>query len=222
MALAPALNLHSAHGGNGVGGLVRFHESEPLSGIDPVSRAKQAAAFDKISRSSLSWRTSRRSRLSSSRSTLVTPSWRLPALRSAWATQLRIVWALASGPGCVQHGPAQRSCADTLPDTAGLTSALQTPPWQRITCPRNRVHSTRLHIIRFENAIYTALTTTGTLDANAFVAGTAAADAGDRIVYDHSTGNLFYDSDGTGVQSQTLFATLATKPVLNSGEFQVA
>ncbi len=76
-------------------------------------------------------------------------------------------------------------------------------------------------IIYLENAIFTALTATGGLDANAFVAGTAAADAGDRIVYDHSTGNLFYDSDGTGVQSQTLFATLATKPVLNSGEFQV-
>ena len=46
-------------------------------------------------------------------------------------------------------------------------------------------------------------------------------DAADRIVYDHGTGNLFYDADGTGVQSQTLFATLTNKPVLNSGEFQV-
>jgi hypothetical protein len=31
------------------GGLVRFHEFEPFSGTVPVSRANQAAAFDKIS-----------------------------------------------------------------------------------------------------------------------------------------------------------------------------
>src|SRR6202051_4414128 len=40
-----------SHGGNGPGGLIRFHELEPLSGTVPVSRANQAAAFDKISRS---------------------------------------------------------------------------------------------------------------------------------------------------------------------------
>lgn len=35
----------AAHRGQGMGGLVRLHESEPVEGIDPVSRANQAAAF---------------------------------------------------------------------------------------------------------------------------------------------------------------------------------
>ena len=42
--------------------------------------------------------------------------------------------------------------------------------------------------------------------------GTAAADAGDRIIYDAATGNLYYDSDGTGAVAQVLFATLDNMP----------
>jgi len=49
------------HDGNGPSGLIRFHELEPFSGTVTVSRANQAAAFDKMSRSSSSWRTLRRS-----------------------------------------------------------------------------------------------------------------------------------------------------------------
>src|SRR4030095_3985812 len=51
---------HTAHGGDGMGGPMRLHESEPFDGIDPVSRANQAAAFFKISRSSRSVGFSRR------------------------------------------------------------------------------------------------------------------------------------------------------------------
>src|SRR5512143_1122594 len=43
-----------AHQCNGILGLSRPHELEPVSGIAPVSRANQAAAVAKISRSSLS------------------------------------------------------------------------------------------------------------------------------------------------------------------------
>src|SRR6185312_15095368 len=55
----------AAHGGKGMGGPIRLHESESFDGIDPVSRANQAAAFFKISRSSRSVAFSRRSRCSS-------------------------------------------------------------------------------------------------------------------------------------------------------------
>jgi hypothetical protein len=51
-------------------GLVSPHELESFGGIEPVSRANQAAAFFRISRSSRSVFTSRRSRRSSSRSSL--------------------------------------------------------------------------------------------------------------------------------------------------------
>ena len=47
---------------------------EPLEGIDPVSRANQAVAFAKISRSIFTCRSSRRRRRSSSRSGVVSPS----------------------------------------------------------------------------------------------------------------------------------------------------
>src|SRR4029078_1244867 len=77
---------HPAHR---VLGLVGSHEPESLGGIESVSRANQAAAFAKISRSSRSWRFSRRRRRSSSRSAVVGPPSRRPSSRSACLTQLR-------------------------------------------------------------------------------------------------------------------------------------
>src|SRR5207344_3612171 len=44
----------AAHYGNGVTGPVLAHELEPFGGITSVSRANQAAAFERISRSNLS------------------------------------------------------------------------------------------------------------------------------------------------------------------------
>jgi hypothetical protein len=73
--------------------LVRLYEFVDPSGIVPVSRANQAAAFFRISRSCFSCRFSRRNRLSSSRSSVVRPSWRWLSSRSACATQFRIAWA---------------------------------------------------------------------------------------------------------------------------------
>lgn len=46
----------------------------------------------------------------------------------------------------------------------------------------------------------------GALNADMFVAGTAAKDASDHIIYDKSTGNLFYDADGTGAIAAVQFA----------------
>src|SRR2546422_4082253 len=74
-------------------GLVCGHELESLDGIVLVSRANQAAAFERIARSSRSWRPSRRSRRSSSRSSVVRPSVRSPASRAACFIQFRIAWA---------------------------------------------------------------------------------------------------------------------------------
>src|SRR5262249_41522308 len=84
----------AAHRSHWIIALVRGHESEEPLGIVPVSRANQAVAFDKISRSSLSWRFSRRSFRSSSRSSVVRTSSRLPASASARSTHARIDCAL--------------------------------------------------------------------------------------------------------------------------------
>ncbi|MBZ6077152.1 beta strand repeat-containing protein [Microvirga puerhi] len=61
----------------------------------------------------------------------------------------------------------------------------------------------------------------GALQAKAFVLGTAAMDADDRIMYDQATGKVFYDADGNGAGSAVLVATLTTKPVLTASAFFV-
>ncbi|HEV2817908.1 MAG TPA: hypothetical protein VGW40_11895, partial [Allosphingosinicella sp.] len=61
----------------------------------------------------------------------------------------------------------------------------------------------------------------GAFSANAFVAGTAAQDADDRIVYDGATGQLFFDADGNGAGAQVLFATLQAGTALIASDFTV-
>src|SRR6266851_3875632 len=101
-ALAPRIvaaggdGQHPAHRGNCVHGLIRVHELERRDGTEPVSVANQAAAFDSISRSSRSTRFSRRSRLSSSRSAVVSPSLRRPSSSPSCLTHWRIALAEAS------------------------------------------------------------------------------------------------------------------------------
>ncbi|MBD2088572.1 hypothetical protein H6F67_01645 [Microcoleus sp. FACHB-1515] len=52
--------------------------------------------------------------------------------------------------------------------------------------------------------------------ASQFRVGTAAATSSDRIIYDSSTGALFFDADGTGATAQVQIATLAAGLNLNS------
>src|SRR6516164_8242237 len=92
------------HAGNRIVRLVIAHELEPFCGIVFVSRANQAAAFDRISRSSLSWRFSRRNRLSSSRSAVVRPPSPRPASRSHCATQFLIDCAVGSNSRASSSG----------------------------------------------------------------------------------------------------------------------
>lgn len=59
----------------------------------------------------------------------------------------------------------------------------------------------------------------GALQTKAFVLGTIAKDADDRIMYDQTTGKVFYDADGNGAGSAVHVATLATKPALTASAF---
>jgi hypothetical protein len=55
--------------------------------------------------------------------------------------------------------------------------------------------------IQLENAIFTSLATLGTLAAGSFRSGagiTSAADANDYLIYNSTTGALYYDADGSG------------------------
>ena len=74
--------------------------------------------------------------------------------------------------------------------------------------------------IQLDDAVFAGLSL-GALNANAFVNGTAALDADDRIIYNQATGQLFYDADGNGGGAQVLFATLSGNPALTASEFTV-
>ncbi|MEQ1952394.1 calcium-binding protein [Mesorhizobium sp. CN2-181] len=77
--------------------------------------------------------------------------------------------------------------------------------------------------IQLENAIFAALTTTGTLASAAFRANTTglAGDATDRIMYETDTGKLFYDADGNGAGTAVQFATLTAGLALTNADFSV-
>jgi VCBS repeat-containing protein len=74
--------------------------------------------------------------------------------------------------------------------------------------------------IALDDAVFTALGL-GALSANAFVIGSAALDADDRIIYNSSNGALYYDADGAGGQAAVQFATLSGAPALTASDFTV-
>jgi Ca2+-binding RTX toxin-like protein len=74
--------------------------------------------------------------------------------------------------------------------------------------------------IALDDAVFTGLGL-GALNANAFVNGTTALDADDRILYDAASGNLFFDADGNGAGAAVLFANLTNHAALTAGDFMV-
>jgi len=74
--------------------------------------------------------------------------------------------------------------------------------------------------IVLENAVFTGLAV-GALAAGAFRTGAAAVDADDRILYDPTTGALYFDADGSGAGAAVQFASLQAGLALGAGEFQV-
>ena len=74
--------------------------------------------------------------------------------------------------------------------------------------------------IALDDAVFTALGL-GALNANAFVIGTTAQDADDRIIYNSATGALFYDADGSAAGAAVQFATLSGAPVITASDFMV-
>jgi serralysin len=74
--------------------------------------------------------------------------------------------------------------------------------------------------ITLDDAAFAGLTP-GALPAGAFVVGTAALDADDRIIYNSATGQLYFDADGVGGAAAVQFATLSGLPVLTAGDFTV-
>ena len=75
--------------------------------------------------------------------------------------------------------------------------------------------------IQLENAVFTGLTTTGTLAANQFRVDSQAADANDFIIYNKTAGTLLYDADGSGTTAATQVATLSAELSLTNTDIVV-
>jgi len=79
-------------------------------------------------------------------------------------------------------------------------------------------------VIQLENSIMTSIgSTTGVLASTEFFVGTAAHDADDYIIYNKSTGALYYDKDGTGISAAVQIAIIGTTshPSLTYADFWV-
>lgn len=111
--------------------------------------------------------------------------------------------------------------SDTLAGRAGRDSFLFNKPLGSTNIDKITDFVPADDTIRLENAVFTALTTTGTLASAAFVTGTAATTAAHRIIYDPATGNVRYDADGAGGAAAVRFALLPAKPALSRTDFYV-
>jgi hypothetical protein len=114
---------YAAHREDRIRGLVRFRESEDRFG-SILSRANQAVAFERISRSISSCLTRLRSHPISCRSSLVRPSLRSPVSSCAWRTQLRIVWPEGSNSSANSSGDrlARTSATSFVLNSGGYAS----------------------------------------------------------------------------------------------------
>ena len=75
--------------------------------------------------------------------------------------------------------------------------------------------------IQLENAVFTALTTTGILAASQFKIGAQALDADDFIIYNNVTGALLYDANGSGVGAAVQSATLGVGLAMTNADIVV-
>ena len=61
----------------------------------------------------------------------------------------------------------------------------------------------------------------GALQDAAFVLGTVATDASQRILYDQAKGDIWYDPDGSGAAAKQLIASLTDGLVISSSDFLI-
>ena len=80
-------------------------------------------------------------------------------------------------------------------------------------------------ILRFDGSVYTRIGAAdfASTDTRFYAAPGASAghDANDRIVYNTSTGDLYYDADGSGTGAAQLVATLQGAPALDAAQIDV-
>ncbi len=77
-------------------------------------------------------------------------------------------------------------------------------------------------VIALENAVFTRLTSTGTLSATRFKdLSLGRADSSDLILYDRADGEIFYDANGAAGGGLVAFASVRAGTVLTAADFLV-
>jgi len=75
--------------------------------------------------------------------------------------------------------------------------------------------------IQLENAVFKKLTKTGVLNKAYFTIGSAAKDSNDYIIYNKTTGDLFYDANGNVAGGQVAFANIGKGKTIAYNDFVV-
>ncbi len=77
--------------------------------------------------------------------------------------------------------------------------------------------------IALDKDIFSSLTDEGSLPSLSFLANATgiAGDDNDSIIYNTTSGALFYDADGSGSGAAVQFATLTSKPTIGANDFLV-
>jgi Ca2+-binding RTX toxin-like protein len=75
--------------------------------------------------------------------------------------------------------------------------------------------------IQLENAIFSKLSKTGILNAAYFKIGETATDSNDYLIYNKTSGTLFYDNDGNGTNVAIQIATLSLNLAMTNNDFFV-
>ncbi len=75
--------------------------------------------------------------------------------------------------------------------------------------------------IGLSKGLFKGLGGKGILESKYFVVGTKAQDGHHKVIYDNTTGNLYYDHDGQGGGNQKLFAHVISPGLLDHSDFVV-
>ena len=111
---------------------------------------------------------------------------------------------------------------DGLTGGTGLDSFLFNQPLNALTNIDNILDFSVVDdTVLLSHLVFTALGPVGALPAGEFFTGASAGDAGDRIIYNSSTGALSYNSDGTGAAAPVQFAHLTPGLALTNSDFRV-
>ena len=68
---------------------------------------------------------------------------------------------------------------------------------------------------------FAGISTLGMISLDMLTIGSSAKDSSDRFIYNAGTGDLFYDSDGTGNSQQTKLAKLDAGLALTRSDFSM-